>query len=90
MDEYEIANIADALSSPIRVKIYRILEKEKVMKMSDIYRAVQDLEEVTRPTVFGHVRFMETNGIVETKKIKKKEIQVKLKKRIRIEVEDID
>jgi len=90
MEEYEIAMIAHALSHPMRVRIYKLLEKNKEMKMGEIYQNVKDdFEFTSRQTVFGHVRSMETDKIVETSKIERGEIKVKLKKRIKIEFEDL-
>lgn len=90
-EEYEIAMIGHAMSHPMRVRIYKLLEKNKEMKMGEIYQNVKDdFEFTSRQTVTGHVKSMETDKIVETSKIERGEIKVKLKKRIRIEFEDLD
>lgn len=88
---YEISKIAHALSHPVRVKIYNMLEEKGELDMGEIYyRLSENFDFSSGQTVSDHVRAMERDRVVKTLQSDKGETRVKLKKRVRIHYEDID
>ncbi|MFO7967025.1 MAG: helix-turn-helix domain-containing protein [Archaeoglobaceae archaeon] len=88
---HEISKIAHALSHPVRVKIYNMLEERGELDMGEIYyRLSENFDFSSGQTVSDHVRAMERDTVVQTMQSQKGEVRVKLKKRVRIEYEDIE
>lgn len=88
---YEISKIAHALAHPVRVKIYNMLEEKGELDMGEIYyRLSEDLDFSSGQTVSDHVRAMERDRVVQTLQSEKGDVRVSLKKRVRIEYEDVE
>lgn len=89
MDDYETARICDALGHPLRVRIYKILLERGNTKASELFHELKDEFDISsRQTIFNHINYLGTSDIVETRK-EKGEVIVKLKKKIKIEVEEV-
>ena len=87
-DEY--VRICEDLGNVTRFQIYEILEKVGEIKAWDL---VEELKkrglEITYSGILNHLRKMQTNsGLVELFE-KEGKIHVKLKKKVKIEVEDL-
>ncbi|MFP3910144.1 MAG: hypothetical protein ACOC5L_02110 [Halobacteriota archaeon] len=88
---YEISKIAHALSHPVKVKIYNMLEEKGEMEMGEIYyRLSENFDFSSGQTIADHIKAMERGRLVETRQSRKDEIIVKLKKRVKIEYEDLE
>lgn len=90
---YEISKIAHALSHPLRVKIYNMLEEKEGLELNigEIYsRLSKDFDFSSGQTVTDHIRAMERDRVLDTQQSGRGETKVKLKKRVRIEYEDLE
>lgn len=88
-EDYELASICEALGHPIRIGIYKFLLGKGEAKASELYHQLKDEFDISsRQTIFNHINYLAISNIVETRK-EKGEIIVKLKKRVKIEIEDL-
>jgi DNA-binding transcriptional ArsR family regulator len=89
MDDYELARICEALGHPMRARIYRILLERGEVRASELFHELKEEFKIgSRQTIFNHINYLGISDLVETRK-EKGEVVVKLKKKVKIEVEEI-
>ncbi|RLI73410.1 hypothetical protein DRP04_15835 [Archaeoglobales archaeon] len=88
--EFELIRIFEDLSTLARYAIYKILEEKRELKAYDLVEELRKMNVTTSySAILQHLRKMQTNsGLVEVFE-KDGKIHVKLKKKVKIEVEDV-
>ena len=89
MDVYELSRICEALGHPLRLSIYNLLLEKGESKASELFNQFKDEFNISsRQTIFNHLNALEIAGLIITTK-EKGEVVAKLKKKVKIEVEDL-
>jgi len=92
-NDEEITKAAEAISSPTRLAILKVLAKKKRILLADLIRELNKLS----PTKFysyanvqGHIEKLQFNDVVELTKDKKGQFLIILKKKVEIHTEDVE
>jgi DNA-binding transcriptional ArsR family regulator len=89
-DLYEVSRICTGISHPVRAKIMELLENNGKIPLHEIDKKLRGTEfEKSYNTIQGHVKKMESCGLVEILKNDKDITIVVLKKKIEIIAEDV-
>ena len=89
-EPYEVSRICMGMSHPVRAKIMELLENDGTVLLHELDKKLRGTKfEKSYNTIQGHVKKMESCGLVEISKNDKDITIVVLKKKIEIFAEDI-